>query len=70
MIQFRRQRAAAGRFVNSLLGKNYGSNRVDCRQPLRNWAHRVVYLRRQTDAAGASIDNHSVTESAAACYDS
>ena len=45
------------RCVNSLLGENYGSNCVDCRQPLCDRAHCLVHLHWQTNAASASIDN-------------
>jgi hypothetical protein len=51
MILFRMQRATASLFVNNRFGTIYGSNCLDCRYALRDWARRMANLFGKADAA-------------------
>ena len=44
MILFRKRRATASLFVNNRFGTIYGSNCLDCRYALRDWARPMANL--------------------------
>jgi hypothetical protein len=51
MILFQSQGATASSFVNNRFGAIYGSNRLDCRYALRDWARPMADLFGKADAA-------------------